>query len=647
MSAVDSVEIPGKPSPVPGIQILLHIYRYIKESSYKLAHDTVVYSCSCTYLTRRLQALQPGRTESESWSQKSIVKKLTYSQYHLVWVLLTVCFLCHQPSMACTDIRGQLSEFNCLDYDPESSTFSMTCSFSWTYNITKCIVLQKNERFEGNGHSINLTGVTNWEGLFRIATNESSRPSSLRDAPLIHDVHMIGGETSPQGGFVIQSEQQHFIVNSCSSTGVIQGINDYPMYIGGGGICGHGCSGDILITHCWSTGEMHGRSTGGIAGREIGLNGDTDNTVTISHCYSTGDLVGEYSGGICGFRVGHNNKGMVIIKQCYSLGEIGGHGSGGITGADAGHGYGHVFITDCYSRGDITGANHAGGICGAHMGHVGGTVILTNVYSSGKVVHNAAGSLIGSIHSDATQINISMSVYNGGAGLMIRGSIDAHSKEKNSDDLGGITGTVYCYNGDNGGDQSAHTEYCWNNETVWQAVKNDFPILVDKTAEAAVTPTGTPSSHPTSSISHIPKETQTATPTPTSTGSNTETRTPSASTATVATTDSQTGSLTPSLTSSETRTASRTMSGVSSTSSHSGTSKRRGTASPSPTKTLTSTGTASPSGTITNTPKETPSLSATPTNIRNREQMELPVQYPIRSVIMKNGDKKTNKTKRA
>lgn len=39
---------------------------------------------------------------------------------------------------------------------------------AWTDN-TKYILLLNQETFEGNGYAVNLTGVSNWEGLFRIA----------------------------------------------------------------------------------------------------------------------------------------------------------------------------------------------------------------------------------------------------------------------------------------------------------------------------------------------------------------------------------------------------------------------------------------------------------------------------------------------
>ena len=576
------------------VQLLQHVYRYMKENSYEVANEAVVYSYS--YTTNRL--FQPAPKKTQSRSPKRMVEKLNCSHYLFGCLIFTIQLL-YQSSSACTDIRGQLSAFNCLHYDPDSSTFSMTCSFAWTYNTTKCLVLQKNEKFEGNGHSINLNGVTNWEGLFRIATNENSRPSSLDDAPVIHDVHMIGGETSRQGGFIIQSDQKHFIVKHCSSSGVIQGPQ---CCLGGGGICGQQCSGDILITHSWSTGEIRGWGSGGIAGREIGVNGNTGNTVIISHCYSTGRIFGQASGGICGYRTGWRNKGILIIKQCYSLGEIRGSRSGGITGTEPAHTNGHVSITNCYSRGAITGSQYAGGICGFNAGWIGGTVILANVYASGKIDHEDAGGLIGRISDDAKQINITMSVYNGDTGHMVGGSNDAHYEEKISGDLEDITGTVYCYTGNDDNNQ------CWDSDTVWQAVEDDFPILQDTPIPLpSVTPTPTPSITPT------PKETKTSTPSSTGSASNSRTITPSGTpsyTPTVTKTASQTRSVTPSLTSSETGTV---------------TGSPSPTSSPSETKTTTPSATLSPTASISGTPTETqaptstvtPSKTKTPSDIRS------------------------------
>ena len=552
------------------------------------------------------------------------------------WIIM-IPFL-YQSSFACTDFGRDLSQYPCLDYDANNDAFNMTCSFAIS-DTTKCIILLKNETFEGNGHAINLTEVSNWKGMFQIAGFGNGGPSSLEDAPVIHDVHMIGGETSSNGGFIIQPGQKHFIVKNCSSSGVIRGHSNTPHFFGGGGICGQDCSGDILITNSWSSGEIRGPFAGGIAGKEVGINSDVVNTVTISHCYSTGDIVGSSSGGILGqsgsiIRV--KSDAVVIIEQCYSLGEIRGTGSGGITGSWAGWKNGHVSIINCYSRGNITGKWRAGGICGDWTGVEGGTVILANVYASGHIIAPDAGGLIGGIHTSAKKINITMSVYNDdGTGEMMwynNFAVEKTTVEKNSGNLIDIIGTVYCYDG--GGDQE---EECWDTDTIWQAVEDDFPIFMDSVALAA-TSSGTPSSPPTRSTSPSPTETQTSTVSPTYTATNTKTMTPAGTRSpapTVTTTSSHTVSLTPSRTSSHTGSLTRSVSPtLSPTETKTSTPSKTGPNTPSPTssQTKTSTNTLTPSSTGTATPSQTG--ASTPSQRPKRIIFaQLPVQRPRRRVV--------------
>ena len=408
----------------------------------------------------------------------------------------------------------------CLHYKASNLTFSVSCSFNWTdfFYESEYIGLYKDEVFDGNGYQIGLYGIGDWEGLVRIDDGPSGNaPSSLHNAPVIQNLHVIGGETSVKGGFVIQSAQRHFIVDSCSSTGIIRGLAQSSGF-GGGGICGQKCSGDILIKNCWSTGLIHGHSAGGITGREIGLGGNL-NTVNITHCYSTGDIFGVGSGGICGNRAGRdnghvsitksystgnikgavsggicgeiagNNNGEVVIEQCYSVGEISGRRSGGITGSVTAERNGYTSITNCYSRGTITGSDSAGGICESDTGRNNGTVTLTNVYSSGVIQHNDAGGLIGEIESDANRISVIMSVYNGKTGVMVGGDKNPDNDEKNSANLNDIRGTIYCYNVD-----QPDAKKCWDNQTIWQRVKDDFPMLRD--IPTPIPPTPSPSPKP-------------------------------------------------------------------------------------------------------------------------------------------------------
>ena len=552
---------------------------------------------------------------------------------------ISMCFL----SLACNDIgrHALAAEYSCLEYDSSQKMFELNCSLTWT-NSSDCIVLQKNEIFEGNGHSVHLTEVSNWEGLIRIDDDFASSPSSLQDAPVIRNVHMIGGETSDKGGFIVQPEQKHFIVQACSSTGVIHG-GCVDGCTGGGGICGHGCSGDILIEGCFSSGRMQ-RYSGGIAGSHLGVGGGRGN-VTIVQCHSKGDINGVNSGGICGIRTGEQNgqcvlithsysrgniigtgsggicgegagtsNGRVNIEQCYSRGEIKGSKSGGITGRGTAWNDGKVSIVNCYSRGNIQGSS--GGICGFDTGGERGTVILSNVYASGTIDHDDAGGLIQHIQGNALAIYIGMSVYNGTSGNMT-GQNDANgdvvTKSKNSGKLSDITGTAYCYEENN----------CWDTETIWHVVPDAFPVLLPRPSaipEPSRTTAQTPSKSPTKTLS----------PTRTSTSSRSETRTQTETNApsampTSTSTLTQSGATTSSP--SETRSATKTRTNsATSSSSWTLTSTQSGTCSPYRTLTASANQSSSESRSLTPTATETSWVTATgtPTGLITNNQSPSP-----------------------
>ena len=467
-------------------------------------------------------------------------KQLTVRMQAWLWSVGLYAFMCLlSQSMACVDNSG-ISDWNCLEYDSSRSMVKVTCSFDLS-NCDDCITLHKNEVFEGHGHQINVSSCLQWEGLFEI----DDSVTGLDNAPVIRNLHITGGETTVGGGFVIRSGQKNFIVDSCSSTGEIDGGRS-------GGICGEQCPGDFRMRNCSSSGDITGDSAGGIVGSKVGVN--DNGTVVIENCHSTGDIVGRFSGGICGWAAGRDNGHVTIthsystgqignvgsggicgsgagydngnvtitycystgeitgrgsggicghftgfwnatvrIEQCYSLGEISGPESGGIVGRWTARPNGYVSITNCYSRGHITGSDHAGGVCGADTPHptaTGGIVILMNVYASGNITHKEAGGLIGEIDDEVKQVNIIMSVYNGDTGSMIGGSKDADSKQRNSGRLSDIIGTVYCY-------KDQDNKECWNTETVWQPVENDFPsLLAVSAASRTSSPLPSPNQRP-------------------------------------------------------------------------------------------------------------------------------------------------------
>ena len=492
-------------------------------------------------------------------------------RHYFKLLCISVCLV--SRCFSCTDIgeavrNGGIPMYDCLNYSKTGATFEVLCSFSWPEKNT-CILLKEKETFEGNGKEIDLNGINDWEGLFKIAG-----PSALNDAPVIDDVHMVSGETSNGGGFIIQTQQNHFIVKRCSSSGVIRGR--------GGGICGDQCSGDILITHCWSSGKVEGDGAGGITGRQFGINGGA---VKVAYCYSTGKIGGSFCGGICGGRAGENNNnngggllitlshstgrihgrgsggicggatgqssGIVKVEQCYSLGEISGRESGGITGNVPSRDHGHVSIINCYSRGDITGADHAGGICGERTGENGGTVILTNLYASGAIKRYNAGGLIGRIRNDIGGIIITMCVFDGDTGTIIgvNDADDTFVTNRNLGNLAEITGATFCY-----AISDTDEEECWDTTTVWRVVEHGLPVLLSLSSPSpSMTPTptltgsGTPTTTKTRTVSQTPTPTLTSTSTPTCTETETETQTPTG-TATPSTTRTSTVTPTPSAT---------------------------------------------------------------------------------------------------
>lgn len=412
---------------------------------------------------------------------------------------------------ACTDLGDQIRDGatyeSCINYDPNENIFDMSCSFAWPSNggflgilpglfgetddsgDSYCIVLSKNEIFEGNGHAIILDELTKrWNGFIQISDSDGDRPTSLQDAPIVRNLHMKGGNTANEGGFIVRPYQKNFIIESCSSSGDIEGRRS-------GGICGQGCTGNILIANCSSSGEISGEDAGGIVGQTFGINGartahiilsqsvgvitgrysggicgsrtaENRGVVSIRNSHSKGSIDGEDSGGICGWNAGIN-QGEIDITQCYSEGDITGDGGGGIMGSRTASNMGIVDISNSYSRGHITGEAHTGGVCGRQTGIDSGVVRISNAYASGSIIAEGAGGVIGHISDAAAEVTVTMSVYNGAPMVGGIGNLETFFGEKNSWNLTDITSQIYCYeNGE-----------CWDSERIWKPVEETFPVL--------------------------------------------------------------------------------------------------------------------------------------------------------------------------
>ena len=562
--------------------------------------------------------MEIARPNPSTTSEKCGCRRGTYygqqsAVYSLVWMLAAITLgypviIANAANRVDQEVRDTGGQTDCLEY--EDNIFSLNCSFAWTdhYSEEDYILLKANEIFNGNDHAIDLQGFDSWEGLFQIDSDVE-----WDNAPVIKHLHVTGGQTSSKGGFIVQSKQKNFIVDSCSSSGTIRGSCDDGCSAGGG-ICGHECSGTILLKNCWSTGPIEGRNAGGIAGRKFCFDGGR---CEIINCWSEGDMIGVHSGGICGSRAGQNegsveitksyskgtiqgtdsggicslntgNDGHVVISQCYTLGEIKGDGSGGITGRLTGVNEGLVEITNCYTRGSITGGlsegGAAGGICGRQTGRQNGVVLINRVYASGSIINGDAGGIIGNIDVGREKVVINMSVYNEQR-MLGSSSADPTNEEGNSASLGDIRGQNYC-----------HEDVCWDTNNVWK-VTDDLPILQ---AEISPSPTLSSTATPTSS------STQTSTRTSTQTPTRTMTRTP-----TLTETPTSTRTLTPSRTSMPTRTPTLT-------------------STPTPTSSMTATPTSTPTPTSTMTPTPTHSKSSQPKRV---QRVVLPVQRGRRYVI--------------
>jgi hypothetical protein len=264
--------------------------------------------------------------------------------------------------------------------EPGKTIYTLTKNIFWsdisgiTPN-THFISLSANTIFDGNGHTIDLSGVST-HGLFSTAGDINTRS-------IVRHLGVIGGTIpNSNSSFIIRSAQSFFIVDSCYSTGAIISGN-------GGGICGRfagSSGGSCIISNCYSTGNISSPSnSGGICGAYAGNSGGS---CIIRNCYSSGIIQSSSSGGICSSYAGYG--GSCIIENCYSLGNINGTNNGGITSTFTGSLSGGTLVSsciirNCYSKGYINGSA-AGGICGNGTGDSeNSTVIIDNCYSVGDI----------------------------------------------------------------------------------------------------------------------------------------------------------------------------------------------------------------------------------------------------------------------
>eukprot|EP01138_Halocafeteria_seosinensis_P008626 gb/GECG01008816.1/.p1 GENE.gb/GECG01008816.1/~~gb/GECG01008816.1/.p1 ORF type:complete len:927 (+),score=68.81 gb/GECG01008816.1/:1-2781(+) len=456
-------------------------------------------------------------------------------------------------------IDGEYTEY----IDKQSATaFRLTNNMIWKNVFPTSphphLTLGKGEIFDGQGYTIYLNGTTNWQGLIKV----SNDVTNFADAPLIKNLHMKGGRTSIGGGFIVQSQQKFFMVDSCTSTGIIYG-QKHPFH-GGGGITGEQCGangGQALVINCHTSGPTEAADGGGICGRKTGSGGTVNITscsssgaiaalssggivgsmtpgdggiVFIEKCFSTGTIEGPGGcGGLTGHGAGTGKNSLMLIQRSFSTGKISGKESGGICGRHAGQNSGKAEIKDCYSLGRID-VDTGGGICGHYTAISGGTVVIERTFSNGTTVAGAGG-VIGSVAGNSNSVRVELSVYRGEQ--LVGGGTSSVTGYGNSANINDVFGKLHCV-----------SEGCWNNDT-WKEQSGDVPVLRFQLATS--TPTPSPSSSPIPSFSASSSisvtGTHSGTQTATISSSVSRTHSPTATTASPSASETWTATVSPSV----------------------------------------------------------------------------------------------------
>jgi hypothetical protein len=188
-----------------------------------------------------------------------------------------------------------------------------------------------------------------------------------------------------------------------------------------------------LVSNCYSTGNVSGRSSvGGLVGGNSGL---------VSNCYSTGNVSGDSCvGGLVG-----ENGALCIVTSSYSTASVSGSAEvGGLVGSNAGT----VSNSSCTGR--VTGNDYVGGLVG-YNGASGFPAIVTNSYSSANVTGNKyVGGLVGE---------------NG----FLWTDVDEDSTVSNSYSAGNVTGDEYVGGLAGWNHGGAATNSSWDTQTSGQS----------------------------------------------------------------------------------------------------------------------------------------------------------------------------------
>lgn len=153
--------------------------------------------------------------------------------------------------------------------------------FAQMADITKTTVtpiVQPNlVRYDGNGHTVTISGVSNFTGLFNSTNNDTI-------TRLV--VHAAGGSTL--------ANSKGWVTNTDIGSTFSFISTDGPISQGSGGIVG-GYSEGTTVTDSYSSGDIASKG-GGLIGEEAG---EYITTTTVARSHSSG-IIGSNAGGLVG-----------------------------------------------------------------------------------------------------------------------------------------------------------------------------------------------------------------------------------------------------------------------------------------------------------------------------------------------------------
>lgn len=284
-------------------------------------------------------------------------------------------------------------------------------------------------RYDGNNHSVTITGVTGFAGLFTGTNNDtitrlavlSSGSTLANDKGWVADTDTgstfsfitTNGDISSSGGGIVGRNAKNTTIEDSYTSGAI-------------GLAGGGLVGAIDNTaNGYSVTVRRSHSSGAIGDNGGGLVGmvwsGSERTFVISDSYSTG-TISDNAGGLLGAYTGTNYLSSFSITGSFSTGAIAGIGAGGLLGAYAGSNGDASTISNSFSTGGISGIG-AGGLLGREALSVDGEITIANSYTTGNITGLDSGGMVGKRTTPAGNLVITNSYTSGSSASTTNGYI--------------------------------------------------------------------------------------------------------------------------------------------------------------------------------------------------------------------------------